>query len=157
MKWLWQRIGTMLFWLSWPAQWVYLRIGHRTRVLIIAEGQVLFIKGWIGEGKWGLPGGGVHYKEDRRVGAVREVREEIGVQLEPEQLHKLATVTVRHRGLKFACTSYYVELPKKPSIKHRRSEIIDSQWFPVEKAAQAFTTIEAHRAVQTWLKKQNLV
>ena len=157
MKKLWSYIGTAIFWLSWPAQWVYLRIGHRTRVLIVAEGEVLLIRGWIGSSEWNLPGGGLHHKEDYRVGAAREVYEELKIRLKPEALQELETTVVRQHGLSFNCTNYFVELPQKPPAKHRLLEITDSQWFAPRDALKEHLSVEASYALKTWSKKQNLL
>lgn len=134
-------------------QWAYLRIGSRTRVVVVAEGKILMVKGWIGLGEWGLPGGGVHRKESTKRGAVREVYEETGVWLKPEQLHKLTAFTAAPYGLRFRCVSFWVELPKKPITREQNIEIAAVAWFTPEEIAQLPCTADAKHALQAWLQR----
>ena len=102
MQKLWQGIGIAVFWLAWPGLFVYLRWSERTRVLVVAGGeQVLLVKGFLSDGRWSLPGGGLHRHEDKLAGALRELREETGLVLKPEQLTPLASTIFRDRGLQF--------------------------------------------------------
>ena len=52
-------------------------------------------------GAWGLPGGKIEGKETDRMAAVREVREETGLVVEPDALCFLAN-TVTHSGKSMA-------------------------------------------------------
>lgn len=46
--------------------------------------------------RWGLPGGHLHVDEDDVTGALRELEEETGVRLRPEDLRRVATLRVYH-------------------------------------------------------------
>src|SRR4051812_17481145 len=78
-------LGTIAFWLSWPALWIYLRGSQRTRVLIVCDEEILLVRGWLSTGQWSLPGGGLHKNEDPVAGAQREVAEEVGISLTASQ------------------------------------------------------------------------
>jgi 8-oxo-dGTP pyrophosphatase MutT (NUDIX family) len=131
MRKFWVLIGTVVFWVSWPVLWVYLRIGARTRVLIMADNEVLVVKPFLGTGQWGLPGGGLHKGEDTVMGAIREVREETGINLKPAQLQAMHQARASHRGLKFKYFSFKVELNQKPSVKHQPVELLNIAWKPL--------------------------
>lgn len=153
MNYIWRLIGKVLYWLSWPIQFVYLRIGSRTRVVLVAEGQVLCLQGWIGDGKWGLPGGGVHHGEDVRAGAVREVFEETGVMLKPTQLQQLGKAKSREHGLSFSYTQFYVELATKPVLKLRQLEIAEVRWLDPEEALRRPLSRNARQTIKAWSQK----
>lgn len=121
MQHAWERIGRIAFWVCWPLLRVYLRIGRRTRVLILAEGDVLVVKGWFGSGDWQLPGGGVHRGEDPQAAAIREVAEETGIQLPAKKLTWLYFAKTRQRGLVFTYDCYVAKLPKKPKITRQKN------------------------------------
>lgn len=146
---IWELIGRIAFWVCWPALWVYLRIGRRTRVLILAEGRALVVKGWFGSGDWQLPGGGVHRGEDPKQGAAREVYEETGIKLTAEQLQWLYYAKTRQRGLVFKYDCYFVELPKMPKIRHQKLEIIGSTWLTKKQVLVLKDTDEIKVALQS--------
>ena len=53
----------LVFWLSWPVLWLYLRRGSRTCLLLVVDGEFLALRGWFGNGDFSMPGGGVHRGE----------------------------------------------------------------------------------------------
>jgi ADP-ribose pyrophosphatase YjhB (NUDIX family) len=134
LKRLWQWCGIIAFWLTWPASWLYLHHGQRTRVLVVVGDEVLVVKPWLGAGKWILPGGGVHWREDPVQGALRELREETGVRLAAPQLTLLHRATFRQYGLRFPYTCYMVKLAEKPQVHRQLLELTDYTWLPITQA-----------------------
>lgn len=128
MKELWQLCGIVVFWLSWPALWIYLRGTKRTRVIVTAGDKVLLVKGWLGAGQWILPGGGTHRGENPLKAAVREVREETGIKLDPVSLKTLDTMEVREYGFRFTCVIYVADLKDAPALKPQPLEITEVAW-----------------------------
>lgn len=125
--------GRLSFWLTWPGLWVYLKIGKRSRVLVVAEDQVLVVKSWLGTGKWSVPGGGIHYKEESKTGALRELAEETGLKLTPNQLKYLGSNKQTIYGLSFNCECFAASLAKPLPISLTDPEILDIQWLPISK------------------------
>lgn len=131
MKKIWRSLGKITFWFSRPFWFIYLMIGKRTRVLVIFEDELLVVRGWLGTGKWGLPGGGIHKGEDSIDGAIRELREETSVNLQPIQLKYLGSATSNYSGLRFHYDQYVAVLNERPIIKPRRTEIVEATWIPL--------------------------
>lgn len=123
-----EALGIAIFWLGWPVLWVYFRRGERTRVLVRSGHEVLLVRSWLGDGRWILPGGGLHRNEDPRVGAVRELREETGISLSPDQLRFLDTSSYRDKGFRFPCHYFAVELRGRPPLALQRREIAEACW-----------------------------
>lgn len=157
MKRLWLVIGKLGFWLSWPVQRVVLPRQHRTRVIIAAEDKVLVVRGWIGTGQWELPGGGVHKREDLVQAAIREVREETGLELQPKQLTKLFEMESQSYKLPFTFTCFSVDLPEPVSAKGRQVEIVDTAWLKPQNITKSNATANTYNAVQSWMKSRNLL
>src|SRR5579859_2651977 len=84
----WQATGWVAYWLSWPIIWLNVYGSQRTRVLIVCGNDVVVTKGWLGSGKWILPGGGVNKGENSLDAALREVNEETGLHLPPRQVKR---------------------------------------------------------------------
>lgn len=125
-----RRLGIIAFWLSWPALWVYLRGSQRTRLLIVCNDEILVLRSWLGNGSWGLPGGGIHKGETVIDGLIREVKEETGIQVSSKQLKSLGEADARESGLHFHYHAYVYILPTKPDLSLQRHEILESWWMP---------------------------
>lgn len=134
MKKLLRILGETAFWLAWPALWLYLRRGTRTRVLVEHDGKILMVKSLLGTGKWQLPGGGLHRNEDPSQGAIREVLEETGLDLRFKQLEPLDDgQTVQYaklHGLSYKYLGFSASLEKKPPVhRPQRIEISKIGWL----------------------------
>lgn len=128
--------GMIVFWLSWPLLHVILRIGSRTRVLIIAENDVLLVKDIIGPGTWSLPGGGLHLGELPVGGAIREVKEETGIMLDEAQLDNKGTFKgTNSEKHTYRYHLFVVHLKSKPPTKLQRRELSELRWMPLAQAA----------------------
>lgn len=149
---IWSAIGTMVFWLAWPALWVYLGLSKRTRIVVEADGKILVVKSWLSPNEWGLPGGGLHRTEAAELGVVRELYEETGVWLKPEQLTKLYESVAHEKGLHFRYTCYGVKLPKQPLLRKQAMEIADIAWLAPEQITRKSSTADAVKALQSWKK-----
>ncbi len=148
----WSILGKIGFWLTWPASWIYLRIGTRTRLLMICDKEFLVLRVWLGNGEWMLPGGGVHRNEEPLVGVLREVEEETGVKLQPQEIRLAYRDTADQHGLKFVYDCFVVELSQKPIINMQRGEISAYSWETI-KNPKVVLTSDTARAI-AWYEKQ---
>jgi 8-oxo-dGTP diphosphatase len=125
-------IGRVVFWLAWPAFQIYYRRGYgRTRVLLQSGGDMLVLKGWINDGMFIVPGGGLHKGEDPLVGAVRETFEETGLRIAPETMHYLGQATYRKAGLRFTYHMFVAPADAAVALKRQRHEVADIRWIPI--------------------------
>lgn len=128
-----------MFWLVWPVLGLYLRRTTRTRLLIVCGGEILVTKTWLGDGRWSLPGGGLHRGEDPTKGVLRETHEEIGVTLQPGAIRLISKEQYPSLGLRFRCYFFVAELPAKPALKLQKLEITSSRWAsPGEITSEAY-------------------
>lgn len=152
MKTVRQILGPVVFWTTYPALWIYLRIGSRSRVLIIVDDSVLLVKGWLGLDRWSLPGGGIHKGEEPARGAAREVKEELGITIPANQLHTIYEGVARHYGLKFRYTCFSTQLAERPQLQRQPIEIAETAWLELASITPDMVTIDTYQAVQAWLK-----
>lgn len=124
-----QRIGQIIFWLIRPALYVYLKGSGRTRILVRSEGQVLLIKGWLSDGKWTIPGGGLHAGEECNDGAVRELFEEVGIHVDAQAIQLIASEPLRDHGLSFEVHYCVVDVPVQQKPQRQWYEISAAEWF----------------------------
>lgn len=128
MKQVWAATGRLLFWLSWPLLYVYLRIGRRTRAIIEHDGKILVVKGWLGSGEWLLPGGGLHVGEEPINGLIREVKEETGIELDSRAVKYLGTGQTKNKGHKFSYEAFYIALQHSGALNPKPLEIVEIAW-----------------------------
>lgn len=125
----WLLMGRAAFWLAWPALWLYLKFGARTRLLLIHQDSILVVRGWMSDGTWQLPGGGLHTGESKAKGLLREVREETGLQLEHKDVKLLATERYSSKGLGFLCHYYVAHIDRPLHPQTKGYEIAEATWL----------------------------
>jgi ADP-ribose pyrophosphatase YjhB (NUDIX family) len=150
MKKLWQKLGIVVFWLSWPVSYIYLHGSERTRVLLMSGDQILLVQDWHSDGKWSLPGGGLRKGENRVAGAVRELQEEVGLQPTPQQLKPIASSVYRHHGLTSMNYYFLATLPEPMVVRTHFPEIIAAKWIDYHKVSLKDVAPDVQTALQAW-------
>lgn len=128
---VWHKVGVAVYWLTWPGLWFILRKSRRTRVLIENRNKIVVVKPWLGNGKWGLPGGGVHRGESSAVALLREVTEETGLRIKKEQLTLRGQRIYRQNGLSFAYSLYNVKISGARKLIRQKREMAEVAWLAV--------------------------
>ncbi|KAH7533427.1 hypothetical protein FEM48_Zijuj04G0129500 [Ziziphus jujuba var. spinosa] len=107
---------------------------HKREVLVVQESRGMFR----GSGVWKLPTGVTNEGEDICDAAIREVKEETGIETE---FVEVLAFRQSHRAFFSKSDLFFVCLLKPHSfdIQKRDSEVAEAQWMPVEEyAAQPF-------------------
>ena len=101
------------------------------KCLILAEGKVLLIQNSYNHyGKWNLPGGRVEKGEAPEIAAVREVKEELGIEL--QEVSKLGEYFTTKEYKRDTVYFYLAQLDKQPMFRYDPVEISRADWFPIE-------------------------
>ncbi len=125
---LWQKIGTLVFWATWPGLWLVLRGSKRTRILIASGSKILVVKPWLGNGKWSLPGGGMKRTEQAFESLSREVEEETGIKIKKQECKVVSKNIYKQSGLSFKYYLFACNQKELKTIKRRKIELTDAQW-----------------------------
>lgn len=131
IKTLVQKFGVVVFWLTWPVTYALVKGTVRTRVLIVSGDEALLAKVWHGTGQWGLPGGGVDEGESLEEAAVREVGEEVGVQINSKDLRNLGQKKHRVYGIPYTGQYYLIQLDERCNAVAKMPEISEIAWVNV--------------------------
>lgn len=150
---IWAIIGRILGYLTWPLVGLVIRFTMRTKVLIVCGDQVLLLKGWLGVGKWDLPGGGLRRRERPKRGALRELREEVGLDLRPKDLKELGVLT-QTKGHRYNFHTFAVDVDEKPKLKLRKSEIVDAMWVPINEIESLRRSQALDLVIEAWQKQR---
>lgn len=122
----------------------------RSRLVIRNEkGEVLLVRTWLGQGRWGLPGGGVMRGEAPQQAAMRELQEETGISAKEELL--VHVMTLRHAGHDEEVFSLFLPSDSLPATLPGTYEIMEAAWYapdtlpPLDKlAAILLKKLEIH-------------
>ncbi len=103
-------------------------------------------------GHWTLPGGFVDYAEHPVEGAVREVKEELGlnVNIDPNDIVQIAERIFTSEGIQFLSFTYKCKVDGEVSFNPKADEIEEARWFSVEQAlanAASLFDVEALRSM----------
>lgn len=156
----WEIIGRVAYALTLPAIFLYAAASKpRTRMLIIVDEEILVVKNWLGAGNWSLPGGGAHKGEAPITAAIREVQEELGIDLSTLDIQELGhQVSMESTLLKSKYYLYAVTLKQKPQLTLQRLEIMDAKWIDRRAIGESNSMAATVKdSLQVWLKSRNLV
>lgn len=101
-------------------------------MIIYADNKILFVKGWLGKSDWILPGGGIHSDESPEQGAIREIKEETGLDIPKSKLQQIGDGTVNEYGLKFDYVAFAVHLKSIEPVTMQKWELVDIAWLPAK-------------------------
>lgn len=121
----------ILFFLLWPLVWLYAPITRRVRVVIKHGDSYVLVINKFGPGKWQLPGGGIKFGESVEAAGVREIGEELGLDVaHVKKLHE-EFIVVRQFGLMMRYSYVLLELDGKKELE-KNKELQDAQWVGVD-------------------------
>jgi 8-oxo-dGTP pyrophosphatase MutT (NUDIX family) len=145
------KLLNLLYKVCQPGIYLLLHNSRRSRVLVICGDELLLIRSDFGLRRWSVPGGGIKRSETAVDGAVRELREEVGIRVKPSQLHEL-TQTTKGYGLlnwpRIHFVFFTVRLNKKPTLTLQKYEVTESHWLPLDKLSTANITPEALEVIR---------
>lgn len=147
-------LGFSAFWLAWPLYIVYFRRSERTRVVVVRGDEILVVMQWVSDGKWSLPGGGIHPSETPIQGAARELREEVGVEAGPQQLKLVGKGIYRSYGHRYTFHCFVLEVVGDVVIRKQLHEIADATWVDWRILNRQNAAPDVLYAVQLWRQAQ---
>jgi len=100
-------------------------------------------KGYPGQGRWTLPGGGVEWGEHPDDALVREVHEETGFAVTEFSLiginSRVFSASASHPGLHAVRMLYAVPLSGDPHVVEIDGSVDAARWMPLDEIAEANT------------------
>lgn len=148
--------GQIIYTLTYPLILLLVRNTERSYVAVIYQDKILLTRNWLSNRPiWRLPGGG-HQSSERAIdAAVRELKEETGVAIEPENFEIL--VESRPHRKKFTYNIFYVVIDTQPEITANTLEIIDAKFIDFELIGSKFKTDEQVETAIDQLKRLNII
>lgn len=139
------------FILLWPGLFLYFIASKRTRIMLLHNGEILLVQDssryFYDDESWTLPGGGIQRGEEVQIAATRELREELGIEVEPDSLVTKAKQRSGSYGLTYQAYFLLYEAKTKPTIGELSPEIKTAHWFKLDEAKQLRLKREAQQAL----------
>jgi 8-oxo-dGTP diphosphatase len=83
---------------------------------------------------YSLPGGYLHTGEASRDAAVRELKEEIGLAVRPDQLEPALDITQDWEGKIDRVEIWNLDTETRPSVRVDNREVVEAGWYTRERA-----------------------
>lgn len=138
MLWLWAWLGRMVYFTAGIVFMpIFINGSRRVRIAIIDPdtNEILLGKSWIGAQRWDLIGGGIMKNEDKFVAAIREVKEETGLDISTDQLEYIGQITESEYLSTFSSHIFKVHVKKQPTSRPK-IEMVALDWHPLKKLPQ---------------------
>lgn len=126
---LWRLLGRCGYYAVHPLVALILRDTNRTRIIVRHQDKVLVVLPWLNNGRWDLPGGGLHRNEDSVQGALRELQEEIGLTVEAQHARQYTVEQFKAGLIKYTAHYIIVTLPYEVrTFTLQKHEIVAARW-----------------------------
>jgi 8-oxo-dGTP diphosphatase len=102
-------------------------VWHAGEVLLVRNSYVPYLS---------APGGAVRRTEQPAAAAVRELREEVGIEARPEQLVLALDLTHDWEGKRDHVRIYHLELAQRPRLRIDHREVVKAAWHRPERAIE---------------------
>lgn len=113
--------------------WTSTRFTSGSMVIWVADNRVLLVRNGYGERAWGFPGGVMNRREDPADCAVRELREETGIDVSAEELTLVGTHTQRSaRHIDHVYRLDRLAGNGPDAVATDRFEIAEVGWWPLD-------------------------
>jgi len=129
---MWGFIGQLLYLLSYPGLLLLIKGTKRAYVIVVFENKALVTKNWLGfRRKWRLPGGGAKNNESYMQAAIREVKEEVGIDLSSNVIKAIDEPIKHKKGFYFQ--TFVTEIYNAPKIVTEFPEIWKAEFVDIDK------------------------
>lgn len=111
------------------AWWFVRRPAHRGALVAVWQGgEILLLRSSYRQG-WSLPGGGIARGETARDAALRELREEIGLVVEPAALREAQTAELEWEYRSDHTTIFEITMAEAPALRLDHREIVAARFL----------------------------
>jgi ADP-ribose pyrophosphatase YjhB (NUDIX family) len=125
-------LGRVVYFFGYPLFRLLIQGTTRAYAIVRVDNELLVTQNWLGfQKKWRLPGGGVAHTESIADAIVRELHEEVGLRVSPEQLQLVQNEPFRS-GIHYNYFLYVLDLSEKPKLRIDQREILQAKFVAID-------------------------
>jgi 8-oxo-dGTP diphosphatase len=128
---------------------------HGALVTLWCHGQVLLVRNSYVP-YYSAPGGYLHRGETARQGAVRELREEVGIVAQPQQLTQALELTHDWEGRRDHVVIFSLELAERPLVQVDYREVVEAFWFEPDQVVRSDVFPPLKQAIAAYARAHGL-
>ena len=118
---------------AYAVLWVYRSVAkpalHGVKCVLVDSDRILLVRHTYGRREWDFPGGGLKRNEAPQAAARREIREELGVDI--DDWVAIGDVLARFQRIESTMYCFRAEL-HDPEITLDRGELLAARWFALD-------------------------
>ena len=118
--------------------------------LVIHKGRILLVRSKTTKEKWGFPGGKQEETETPRAAATREIKEELGIDIQIKM--ELGSYIYSSHNRRFEIRCFVAETKTRYLRKHP-GEIIEARWCTLEEGLALNLTSTTREALEQFASK----
>lgn len=111
------------------------------KCLVFFENKIILVRHSYGSGKWALPGGGIHKNEKVTEAVVREIKEELNLEVSDIKEVEIFINTAEYKIDTVHCC---VAKAQSHDVKIDGQEIIAAEWFSLDALPQEISQLSSH-------------
>ena len=155
---MWAGLGRLLEFILRPYMRHVENGSERARVLMFDANdpdRIVMTRDWISNQKWGLPGGGIGKLECTYCAAQREVKEELGLDIERKRFVHVAEFEVTNEeNITHKAVLFSVTIDENEVFVAKKPEVLEAKWqqlsdLPSDISILAKTSIQQYEQKQT--------
>ena len=133
MNQVWRLLGRSAYQIALPAIRVVIGRSDRAYLMLVADGKILVVKGWLSRQQWQLPGGGIRRGESPAAALTRELKEETNIDIKDSKLTLVDSGRWQTDKLGHNYRIYMTSLPSRPRASRLKPELVEMAWLrPLE-------------------------
>lgn len=156
-----RRLKRLAFFVLWPGLYLYFRPSHRARVVLTDGKRIVLVQArfalWFADDALSLPGGGRRRGEAAASAAVRELQEELGLNIAESSLQSLGQVTVRDQGLRYECELLLGHIDPATRFQPRQHEVVSAAWYDLQDMGTLRLRPDVRLALTAWSQQNALL
>lgn len=149
--------GRIIYVVMYPCIVLLMNGSTRVRSIVICNKRVLLVQHTLGKGFWEVPGGGVKKNEEASEAAIRELHEELCLDITPKTFKEFARKSIPIGSGHYTAIYLYAEIDLLPKISTNKKEVVAYGFFTRHELSAVHMRAEERQVVLDCLNRPKMI